>query len=83
MAVCDAEDECTGFAFQSIAGWGIGPGTCFLYSGIGLSFTNSELLNLIAFIKLDALTGLPLRRRGERRESGRGRRGVMMVDGGW
>jgi len=45
-----------------------------------LSFTNSELLNLIAFIKLDALTGLPLRRRG-RRESAR--RGVMMVDGGW
>ncbi|EMF09956.1 uncharacterized protein SEPMUDRAFT_135360 [Sphaerulina musiva SO2202] len=80
LAVCDAEDECTGFAFQSIAGWGIGPGTCFLYSGIGLSFTNSELLNLIAFIKLDALTGLPLRRRG-RRESAR--RGVMMVDGGW
>lgn len=79
MAVCDAEDECTGFAFQSIAGWGIGPGTCFLYSGIGLSFTSSELLNLIAFIKLDALTGLPLRRRSE---SGRGRRGVMMVDGG-
>lgn len=81
MAVCDAEDECTGFAFQSIAGWGIGPGTCFLYSGIGLSFTNSELLNLIAFIKLDALTGLPLRRRG--RESGRERREVMVVDGGW
>ena len=65
LAACDANADCTGFTFESVATgtWGVGPGTCYLYSGFGLSFIAAEQLQLIAFIKLDALTGLPLRRR--------------------
>ncbi|USW58047.1 Putative PAN/Apple domain-containing protein [Septoria linicola] len=52
---CDEEELCTGFTFQSIAPWGVGPGTCLLYQGLGLAFEATAEANLIAFIRVDLL----------------------------
>lgn len=53
--ICDANPDCTGFTFQSIAPYGVGPGTCSLYQGVGLFFDAVAEANLIAFIKVPLL----------------------------
>ncbi|GIZ49276.1 hypothetical protein CKM354_001230800 [Cercospora kikuchii] len=53
--ICDANPDCTGFTFQSIAPYGVGPGTCSFYQGVGLFFDAVAEANLIAFIKVPLL----------------------------
>ncbi|PPJ60454.1 hypothetical protein CBER1_07345 [Cercospora berteroae] len=53
--ICDANPDCTGFTFQSIAPYGVGPGTCSFYQGGGLFFDAVAEANLIAFIRVPLL----------------------------